>query len=79
MSIPYIDYSSLKLITRKPKKEDKIILYNSNGISLHGDGDSEIVKYLKDNIVFIIQSNIITEDGIDKKFILVKAENQRKW
>jgi len=75
MSIPYIDYSSLKLITRKPKKEDKIILYNSNGISLHGDGDSEIVKYLKDNIVFIIQSNIITEDGIDKKFILVKAEN----
>ena len=62
MSIPYIDYSSLKLITRKPKKEDKIILYNSNGISLHGDGDSEIVKYLKDNNISCI---VATHDKND--------------
>ena len=75
MSIPYIDYSSLNLATRKPKKNDKIILYNSNYISIYSKSKSKIISNLKDAIVFIIQSNIITKEGINKEFVLIKPEN----
>ena len=75
MSIPYIDYSSLNLATRKPKKNDKIILYNSNDISIYSKSKSKIISNLKDAIVFIIQSNIITKEGINKEFVLIKPEN----
>ena len=69
MVLSYIELDDVQ--KRKPKKEDVVSLYDSNLIEVNGDPSANITPY-KTAEKYSIEGNIITDEGINKDYILIK-------
>ena len=70
MELPYLEYSVQS--KRQPKKDDTIILYDSNQIINFDEGDYKLKNNLVDGIMFSIIDNVFNRDILDKHFIKIK-------